>query len=171
LIGTRGDSAATAKLLRGTVISSDESMIRNYLINQAMKYRDEAMAMSLPDVIDDVVPKAIATATKEHINLRPITSLESKIHKSQFLDFLDDQFYESMANAVRRRFPEEYNLANQKRIENLGKALERFDSQIAEYEGKRSISKDKKDRQYYEDRINELQQLKAEFEERLRGLS
>ena len=92
-------------------------------ISKALSYRDEAMTMSLPDVLQVLVPEGIEAARRENISLFPGGSTSDKGRRVRFLGSLEDKFYANMAEVIRQRFPEEYNLAENVRRQHLEKHI------------------------------------------------
>jgi hypothetical protein len=65
LIGFETSSASMARLLWGSFITDQKLVIINYFTNMALKEYDEAMAMSLPEVLNAMMPMIVEEARKE----------------------------------------------------------------------------------------------------------
>jgi hypothetical protein len=167
LVGVRGDPIVTGKLFWGAVAADDTIHIRDFLINIALKYRDEAMTMSLSEVLQNLVPKSVNDAKKRQVSLFPGGSTDNKIRTSRFLDSLESQFYANMAEVIKRRFPDEYNLAEELRVEHLRKSIQKTRDLIDNFKMKIQNSDDPKDQSLYESEIIELKKYLAYYESEL----
>jgi len=103
LIGFETDAGSMARLLWGSYISDEKLVIINYFTNLALRDYDAAMAMSLPEVLDVIVPMVSQAARKEGISLAPGANTNHKIEITKFMDRFEDRFYENMAEAIRKR--------------------------------------------------------------------
>lgn len=119
LIGFRGDPKVSVRLFWGSVVTDETLLIREYLIKIALNYKDEAMTMALSDVLQTVVPKSVDEAKSRKISLFPGGSTQDKIKTARFLEDVEDKFYERMAAVVKKRYPEEFNLAKELKINHI----------------------------------------------------
>ena len=103
LIGMQSDSGSVARLLWGSFISDENLVIVNYFTNLALQTYDEAMTMSLPEVLDKFIPLVTDAAKKEGITITPGGGTEHKIKLSQFMDRFENEFYEEMAKIIKKR--------------------------------------------------------------------
>lgn len=156
LVGVRGDPVVTSRLFWGGVVTDDAILIRNYLINRALKYQDEAMAMTLSEVLQSLVPKSVEKAKEKQISLFPGGDLNNMGRRERFLDYLVDRFYAEMSEAIHRRFPDEYNLAEKIRLEQLERHIQKTSDLIDKYETKLRESDDPKEKARCERELGEL---------------
>ncbi len=170
LVGIRGDPVATSRLFWGGVVADDAILIRNYLINLALKYQDEAMTMTLSEVLRSLVPKSVEKAKKEQVSLFPRSTTNNKIRRERFLDYLADRFYANMSEAIHHRFPDEYNWAEKIRREQLEKHIRKTLNLINKYETKLRESDDPKEKARCEGELVELRVYLENYKVELKGI-
>jgi len=156
LVGIRSDPVVTSRLFWGGTVTDDAVLIRNYLTSRALQCQDEAMTMTLADVLRSLVPRSVENAKQEQISLFPGDGTASKIRRQRFLDHLADQFYAEMSEAIRRRFPDEYNLAEKIRREQLERHIRNTLDLINKYETELRESDDPKEQARCERELTEL---------------
>jgi hypothetical protein len=109
LIGLNSQSDSMARLLWGSFLSDDTLVIINYFTNLALNKYDEAMAMTISEVLDTFVPYVAGKAKQEGLNISPGGDIEHKIRLSEFMDRFEDEFYEEMAKIIRKRQKEGFS--------------------------------------------------------------
>ena len=85
LIGFSSEFAIYGKTSLGKLYYRWNWRIINYFTNLALREYDAAMAMSLSEVLDKLVPDVIEFAKKEGINLAPGGNIDSKTKVSRFM--------------------------------------------------------------------------------------
>ncbi len=171
LIGIRGDPIATTRLLWGTVSPDETHLIRDYLITKALSYQDEAMTMSLPEVLQVLVEEGVNEAKQEGISLFPGGSISDRAKRVRFLGHLEDKFYANMAEVMRQKFPEEHNFAEEIRREHLEKHIKSTLDLISEYETRQRESDDPKEKANCERELKDLRRYLDEYSRELRELT
>jgi hypothetical protein len=143
-------------LLWGGGDSNEATRVLNYYTNQALRFYDEAMAMTLPSVLEGCVREATRAAQRLGVVLQPGGSTENKARTARFLDRFEDQFFAKMADAIRRSNPDKYASVVEARktrlVEHMGKTvrlIERHEQQLAE-------ALDPAVRRYHEGELAEL---------------
>jgi hypothetical protein len=156
LVGIRGDPVVTSRLFWGGVVTDDAILIRNYLINHALKHQDEAMTMTMSGVLQSLVPKSVERAKEERVSLFPGGTIDDKTRRERFLDHLADRFYANMSEAIHHRFPDEYNWAEKIRREQLEGHIRKTLDLINKYETKQRESDNPKEQARCEGELVEL---------------
>jgi len=169
LIGVKSDPVATARLFWGSVVIDDANLIRDYLVNKALSYRDEAMTMSLPDVLNIIIPKSIEEAQRENISLFPGGNTNTRIRRVRFLDHLENNFYANMAEVIRKKYPEEYNLAEEIHRKHLEKKIKDTFALINDYKTRQEIG-EPREKAYWDSELAELKKILDEYRNELNGL-
>jgi len=146
LVGVRSDPVALTRLFWSSGVADEATLIRDYYTSLALQHREEAMAMSVPEVLTTFVPEVTKAAKRESINLFPGGTVESKARTARFLDRFEDRFYANMAEVIRRRYPEEYNLAEDIRRKHLKEHIQQTLDLIKKYKEKLHLSDDPKEK-------------------------
>ncbi len=102
LLGVEAEPRSLARVLWGIMEYNEHAAMRDYFIDLALKRRDEALVMTLPEIIDEFVRGAERSAKLEGIRFYT-KQVEDKAKAARFLDRFEQQFFEKMAEAVRRR--------------------------------------------------------------------
>lgn len=103
LVGFNSNAGSMARLLWGSYITDEKLVVINYFTNLALKNYDDAMAMSLPEVLDVIVPIVSKEARKAGLSLSPGSAITHKVEITKFMDRFEDRFYENMAEAIKKR--------------------------------------------------------------------
>ncbi|HKZ01537.1 MAG TPA: hypothetical protein VJ180_04820, partial [Pyrinomonadaceae bacterium] len=170
LIGIKSDPVVTTKLLWGSVSTDEIQLIREYLITKAIRYQDEAMTMSLPEVLQELVSEGVDEAHKEGVSLVPGGNTEDRVRRTRFLGQLEDKFYANMAEVISQKFPEEFNLAEDARREHLEHQIKSTLDLIDEFATKLRESHDPYEQARYQKELNTLRRYLKEYNDVLSGL-
>ncbi|HEX9224778.1 MAG TPA: SIR2 family protein [Candidatus Acidoferrales bacterium] len=108
LLGVDAEPRSLARALWGIMEVDDHAALRDYFIDLALKKRDEALVMTLPQILNEFVEQAEKAAKLEGVRFFT-KQLEDKAKAARFLDRFEKQFFENMAEAVRRRKAQEKN--------------------------------------------------------------
>lgn len=167
LVGLRSDPVSLTRLFWGGGVTDEATMIRDYFTNLALQYQEEAMAMSVSEVLKTFVPEVTEAAKRKGISLFPGGTTESKARTARFLDRFEDRFYADMAEAVHRRFPEEYNLAEDIRREHLERQKQETLELIKKCQEKLRLSDDPKEKAARKKELTELREYLDEYKREL----
>lgn len=167
LIGVKSDPVVTARLFWGSVVTDDSVLIRDYLVTKALSYRDEAMTMSLPEVLQNIVPKEVEAAKREKISLFPGSGTNNKIRRVRFLSNVENRFYANMAEVIHKKFPDEYNIAIEIRRDHLQKHIKSTSDLIYAYETKLRESDDPKEKANWKRELAEMRMYLDGYEKEL----
>ncbi|MSM41074.1 MAG: hypothetical protein GJT30_15765 [Geobacter sp.] len=100
LLGVTTDKRSLARLMWNLQIVDKKTYIREFLISQALRHYDDAMAMAMWDVVDGIAELAVDSANKEGIDFWS----KSDIGKtSAFLDRFENDFFGKMAAVIEKR--------------------------------------------------------------------
>lgn len=102
LIGNPADLQGLSSMLWTSHVSSNAEAIRNYLIDRALEQYDEAIAMQLGDLVNDLAIGAAEEAERRGINLVAADAID-QVEAFKFLGSFEDQFYEAMQKIIERR--------------------------------------------------------------------
>jgi hypothetical protein len=163
LVGLHSDPRSLTRLFWSGGVVEDAMLIRDYYTNLALEYRDEAMTASLPQVLEDFVPEVTEAAKQQNIYLRPGGSVESKANQAQFLDRFEDEFYANMGEVVRNRFPDQYVLADEIRLEQLMQHIRETLDLIRQYETKERESDDPSEQARCRRNVTRLRKLLKDY--------
>jgi hypothetical protein len=156
LIGLGSEPVVLSKLIWGGGAQDDEVLIRNYLIHQALQYKDQAMAKSIPEVLQDTIREGLDLARKEKVQLFPGGALDEELRRTRLIDTIEDHFYKRMGEVIDKKFPQEYNYAKKARLELAKRNLERTATLINKIEIKIAESKDKKEIAHLKEQLGNL---------------
>ncbi|MCD6197989.1 MAG: hypothetical protein J7K15_05375, partial [Deltaproteobacteria bacterium] len=102
LLGIKTDRRALARLMWSVGLSDEKTAMRNYLIDLALQHYNEALAMTMWKVVDQISDKAATAAEAEGI-----TMFSGKEHDMArtvaFLDRFEQDFFKNMAEVIRKR--------------------------------------------------------------------
>ena len=103
-IGMDSSPSSVSRLMWGIRYYDDETdtllHLRSYFTDLALRTYDEAMVMTLPDVVDSVARSAAGEAYQRGLKL---TRDENMVETAKFLDKFEDQFYANLKEAMERR--------------------------------------------------------------------
>ena len=102
LLGVDVEPRSLARLLWGIMEVDEHASLRNYFVDLALKRRDEALVMTLPEIIDRFVEDAERAAKLERVKFFT-KSVEDKAKAARFLDRFEENFFAGMAEVVQRR--------------------------------------------------------------------
>ncbi len=102
LLGVEAEPRSLARVLWGIMEYNEHAAMRDYFIDLALKRQDEALAMTLPQIIEEFVGEAQKSAKLEGIRFFT-RNVEDKAKAARFLDRFELQFFEKLAEAVRHR--------------------------------------------------------------------
>lgn len=102
LLGVDADPRSLARLLWGIMDIDEHTALRDYFIDLALRRHDEALAMTIPQIIEEFVGDAEKAAKLERVKFFT-RAVEDKAKAARFLDRFEKQFFEKMEEALRRR--------------------------------------------------------------------
>jgi hypothetical protein len=101
LIGTNEHERGLATLFWGSRVSDDTEQVRNYLIDSALGEYDQAVAMRMADVVDDIADDAAAEIQKSGLSLDdPRPASRSRV--LSVLDGFEEKFMSGMRAAIEK---------------------------------------------------------------------
>lgn len=102
LVGVELDPQSLSRFLWGIVEIDEQAALRDYFIERALKRYDEALVMSLPEIVDDFVQDTARAAEVQKISFYS-RNVEDKAKAAKFLDRYEEQFFTNWAELVRLR--------------------------------------------------------------------
>jgi hypothetical protein len=102
LLGVKTDKRALGRLMWSVGFSDERTAIRNYLIDLALRHYYDARVMAIWEVVDIIADKAVDAAAVEGVTMFP-TREDDKARTAAFLDRFEQDFYQNMAEVVKRR--------------------------------------------------------------------
>ena len=102
LVGVDADPRSFARLLWGILDVDEHTALRDYFIDLALRRHDEALAMTIPQIIEEFVGDAEKAVKLERVRFFT-RAVEDKAKAARFLDRFEKHFFEKMEEAVRRR--------------------------------------------------------------------
>lgn len=102
ILGIDTDKRALGRLFWSIELSSDQIMVRNYLIDLALQHYNEAQAMAMWEVVDQISEDAAKAAEREKIVLFAGRE-ENRARLAAFLDRFEQDFFKKMAEVIRKR--------------------------------------------------------------------
>jgi len=103
-LGAKTDKRSLARLMWSVEFSDETMSIRNYLIDLALQYYDEAKAMAMWQIVDEIADKATKQAKQEGIFIyKRFDSSKNKARLALLLDRFEDDFFRDMDEAIRAR--------------------------------------------------------------------
>lgn len=108
LLGVDAEPRSLARVLWGVMEIDEHAALRDYFIDLALKKYDEALVMTLPQIIGEFVSDAERAAKQEGVKFFT-KQVEDKAKAARFLDRFEAQFFEKMAETIRRRKAQEKN--------------------------------------------------------------
>jgi hypothetical protein len=137
LLGLDTDTDPLARFIWGGALDDEGTIVREYLIDTGLQHYSDAIAMTMSEVLSaSFVDQAVEDAMASSIDLFPGASWQSKSRTARFLDRLEDDFYATMAEVMRDRFPDHYPTVESIRRSNLQRQIQRIGQQIREYESR-----------------------------------
>ena len=101
LIGEDFDPKGFVTLIWSSKVSSKSEQIRGFLIDRALESYDQAMAMEMPNLIDQVTESILGTSDMD-LNWESSNPKErAKIRK--YIDGFEDEYYEGMRESIERK--------------------------------------------------------------------
>ena len=101
LIGEDFDPRGFATLLWSSKVSSKSEQIRDFLIDHALKSYDQAMAMEMPNLIDQFTESILETS---EIDLNwESSNPEERAKLRKYIDVFEDKYYEGMRESIERK--------------------------------------------------------------------
>lgn len=170
LVGVKSDPVSLARLIWGGGLDDEAAMIRDYYTALALQHYNDAMAMTLPEVLNAFVPEVIRASEREGVDLFPGGNVESKSRTARFLDRFEDQFYASMAEVIREKVPDEYNFVNEIRRSQLKEHIEQLLEMVGEYEARLHVSEDPHEKVKLRADLMESRKLLSHYQEELRNI-
>jgi len=107
LVGMKADSPSISRLIWSLHSNDHNVTLRNFLITIALKRQEEAIVLSLPSILDNVVASAVDDAAHEKLRFWSRVP-EQQARMARFLDRVEDQFFDEMEAAV-AKFRRELN--------------------------------------------------------------
>ena len=102
LVGTPGETRGLANLLWTAKSSTKTEGVRQYLVALALREYDEAMAMEMPAVVEQIAEDAVAEA--DRLGLRSDTNDANDRRKFlQFVGVFEDKFFAAIRERIERR--------------------------------------------------------------------
>lgn len=102
LIGGDGDARGLSRLLWSAKASSKTEEVRHYLVMQALREYDEAMAMEMHQVVDKIAEDIVSEANR----LGVITDSDDPNNRRKFLKFIgefENKFFEAIREKIELR--------------------------------------------------------------------
>ncbi len=102
LVGNPSEARGLTSLLWTTRSSTKTEEVRQYLVALALREYDEAMAMEMPAVVEQIAEDVVAEA--ERVGLRVDTDDATERRKFlQFVGAFEDKFFEAIREQIERR--------------------------------------------------------------------
>ncbi len=108
LLGVEAEPQSLARILWGPMEVDAHAALRDYFIDLALKKYDEALVMTLPEIIGEFVSEAERAAKLEKVRFFT-REVEDKAVAARFLDRFEAQFFEKMADVIRKRKAQQKN--------------------------------------------------------------
>jgi hypothetical protein len=100
-LARNADKRSLARLMWSIDISDETMPIRNYLIDLALQYYDEATTMAMWQVVDTIAEKAAHQAKEEGIPMyKRLDTGTDKARLAAFLDRFEDDFFRKMDEVI-----------------------------------------------------------------------
>lgn len=100
ILGVTTDKRSLARMMWNIGINDKKAYVREYLISQALRHYDDAMAMAMWEVVDNISELAADAAIREKINFYNKSDLSIN---TAFLDRFENDFFGSMAIIIEKR--------------------------------------------------------------------
>jgi hypothetical protein len=107
MIGAEVDARSLARLFWGVHALDEAEALREYLTSLALREMEEAVTLSLPEILEKVVRSASARAKSEGIRLLEERTVDDQARNTIFLESVEEEFYAEMNEAVAKRKAEE----------------------------------------------------------------
>jgi SIR2-like protein len=102
LVGNPGEARGLAKMLWTARSSTKTEEVRQYLVALALREYDEAMAMEMPAVVEQIAEEAVAEA--DRLGLRLDTDdAKDRRRFLQFVGTFEDKFFRALRERIERR--------------------------------------------------------------------
>jgi hypothetical protein len=99
LVGLAPDKEVFTRLVWAAPRNTVQKQLRDYLVKVTLRRYDAAMARAMPAVLDEVLALADLDAAA-HRHLGAATDIDEAKRTSQFLDRIEDKYFEKMHAAV-----------------------------------------------------------------------
>lgn len=99
MLGVSTDKSALVRLMWNVHVADTRTLVRNYLIDRALAFYDEAKTMAQWQVIERITDEAVAAADAEGVPL--LYGASDAARNAKFLDRFEKKFYEGMEEAIR----------------------------------------------------------------------
>ena len=108
LLGVDAEPRSLARVLWGIMEIHEHAALRDYFIDLALRKYDEALVMTLPQIIEEFVSDAERAANQEGVKFFT-KQVADTVKAARFLDRFEVQFFEKMADIIRKRKGQEKN--------------------------------------------------------------
>ncbi|UYN92218.1 MAG: SIR2 family protein [Anaerolineales bacterium] len=100
LLGLDSEPISTARILWGGYAAEETILVRDYLIDQALKHFHHAMSKPMMEVIENMTNEIVLGAKRADIRLQPSSDSREIDKAIKYMDRFEDRFYELMAKAA-----------------------------------------------------------------------
>lgn len=102
LLGVDAEPRSLARVMWGVVEVDEHARLRDYFTNLALRTYDDALVMTLPEILNEFVEETENEAKLEGVKLFT-RDVHDKAKEARFLDRRETSFFENMAEAISRR--------------------------------------------------------------------
>lgn len=104
LVGIGVEPSSLARVFWSVRAIDEEGVLRNYILDLALKKYDAALLLDMGEVLDRTIREATKNATLEDVILMPSDMKDEDAGKTtRFLDRVEDSFFSEMAREMNRR--------------------------------------------------------------------
>ncbi len=103
LVGLGPDKEIFTRLMWAMPRTNVQRQIRDYLVTTTLNHYDDAMALAMPTVLDEILSSEQYAIEANGEQFRKATSTEDAKSASEFLDRLQDEYFEKMRKTIERR--------------------------------------------------------------------
>jgi hypothetical protein len=108
LVGIGVEPSSLARVFWSVRAIDEEGVLRNYILDLALKNYDAALLLDMGEVLDRTIREATKNATLEQVPLMPSEVRDEDAGKTtRFLDRVEDAFFSEMAKEMKRREEEQ----------------------------------------------------------------
>lgn len=100
LMGVDLDPVSLSRLIWSFSLFDEEAAVRNYLIDRAVQKYDEAIVLTMGEVLDDFVLRATKEARLERVSL--LGRGKQRAKTLRFMDRVEGEFFDNVAEAVKK---------------------------------------------------------------------
>lgn len=101
LVGSHERDRGAAAMIWGGRVSNESEQVRNYLINVALDQYDQAIAMKMGDLVDDIAEDALAELHRQGLQIDEGASAQ-RPKVIEVLDGFAEKFFAAMREAIER---------------------------------------------------------------------